>query len=445
MKINQLPLEVVANILSSLESLTELTEAILACRHFYAAFLENPHIPGTIVYSTFDNGEVLPLAVAALRTGKLGTRFANSDEVLRFVDDLRVLRHLDRELRSMRLHELYDLHDLTDAVTEAAFDWANLAWHNYEEDHNCDFGLSLAEAARFCRVLYRTEIFLRVFRVDDALDEDAKERVELEGQLWLLKSFCMFEIEQIACAHDYMESRIVFASRFILAHDIEAGAMQIDYLTLGENPLRQKWITRGCVWLAKLIRLKKDVAARRDLLAKSLDGENAHLYGVLWRLKELYRGPNSKLKLCPKQPRQVIDNDPGPPSAFDYAHTNTDIDLTVDIGPNGETPDYPILVTFAHDDSGLREQAYVMWDLSRIKDWDLFHEMEIVPSASRAAPEPGWYTEMRRSWAARRKLYEQGERGTWRLERPWSDVSAMDEAVASEELWYTMSAFEGRH
>lgn len=81
---------------------------------------------------------------------------------------------------------------------------------------------------------------------------------------------------------------------------------------------------------------------------------------------------------CMKEPRDSFDPDSGPPSALDYA--NMDL-MEVSLEP-GTQSDILVVPTMEPGDSGLRERAYVLWDMSRMKDQDLFYQIEIAPEVS---------------------------------------------------------------
>lgn len=202
-----LPCELVSAVLASLDSLQDLVNAICTCRHIYAAFMERPSAAGSIVQSFF-SPDTLALAVAAecVATALPAPRTAAS--VRDFVDGLARPdgRLLAMQLKSMPLRSLYSMMDTEDAITDLAFDFAERAWEQFYFERPRDVGLSPAEALRFVRAFYRTEILVRAFRF--GWTEDDHEHTQ-QATLWLVMSFAQFEIEQIACVHDYMEKKLL--------------------------------------------------------------------------------------------------------------------------------------------------------------------------------------------------------------------------------------------
>jgi hypothetical protein len=207
-RITNLPCELVAAILSQLDGLDDLVNAVVSCRHLYAAFQEWPSVAGNIVHTFFDP-ELLPFAVAAQQVCTLPEP-RTASAVRDFVD---LLSHSDRavlsNLRSMSLRSIYDMLDTEDAITDLAFDMAECAWQEMQFDVTYRtlgtlraVGLSPAEAFRFVRAFYRTEIFFKAFKTSAHNPDPGVIR---QSQLWLVTSFAQFEIEQIACVHDYLE------------------------------------------------------------------------------------------------------------------------------------------------------------------------------------------------------------------------------------------------
>lgn len=77
----------------------------------------------------------------------------------------------------------------------------------------------------------------------------------------------------------------------------------------------------------------------------------------------------------------------------------------------------PVLSTVAEIDRGLREQAYVLWDMARLKDWDLWSLIEEAPETSTNFPSRREIDEMGRSWRVRADAKREGLQG-WLSGRP---------------------------
>lgn len=208
-KITDLPLEVTASIFRHLESLDDLGHCILACRHFHNTFKEYKDVPGTIVGSSWDP-DLLSLAVATELVKGLPTDRSGL-AVRDFVDGLVYdSKNMYRMLKTMSVPSLLSMMDMQDAIVDLAFDMAESSFREFDfNDYAIAYneggvGLSPAEATRFCRAFYRTQLYFEAF-------PNATEATVAEGSAWLASSFAMFEIEQMACVYDYLE-RLVLQS-----------------------------------------------------------------------------------------------------------------------------------------------------------------------------------------------------------------------------------------
>lgn len=211
MLVADLPHEIVATILRVLESLEDLGQAILTCRHFYNTFKLYKDIPGTILASTWDP-DLLPLAVATELVREVPHPRTGHD-VRKFVDSLIYdPKNVTQTIKRMDMSSLLSMRQAEGAVFDLAFDMAEEAYKQFDFDEyviayeQANVGLSPAEALRFCRAVYRTQLYFEAF------PDEASVR---EGQIWLLTSFAMFEIEQIACVYDYLERVVLKCELFL--------------------------------------------------------------------------------------------------------------------------------------------------------------------------------------------------------------------------------------
>ncbi|KAF4122835.1 hypothetical protein GMORB2_7142 [Geosmithia morbida] len=440
--ISDLPCEVIAAILSRLGTFKDLINAICVSRQFLDAFVENRSIAGSIVVSFFEP-ERLALAVATEQLNRVLPAPRTAQAVGDFVDGLvNDGRLLHRQLRSMSLQSVYSMMRTEDSITDLAFDFADRAWEQFYFDHTRSYydpsrsvGLSPTEAFRFFRAFYRTEIFLRAFRTSsDSPDPDVLH----QGRLWLLRNFAQFEIEQIACVHDYLEKRFMIACLRTFFEDVELGAMGIDFLTPGANPKKQHWISQGATFITKLA--KASTEYKGILLKTSLiENDSAAPFVTLQGVQDVYL---KNKRLAAKKPRDTLDSDSGPPSAFDYAFADlleagsqgsqAAGDLSNDSmvaaaavlatttslrqyqpTPREEETAIPIVVTMMAEDSGLRERAYVFWDMARIKDWNLWEQIEISPREATTTPTRLQYAAMRQLWRTRKGNWAENHVAPW--------------------------------
>ena len=128
----------------------------------------------------------------------------------------------------------------------------------------------------------------------------------------------------------------------------------------------------------------------------------AFLWKALKGQHELYRAHKSAAALSP---RDTLDADSGPPSAFDYA--NMDILFDEEDQPTGEV----VLATLPEDDRGLREMAYVLWDMERMKNWNLWKQIDLAPEVSSNYPRTQDLLHMQMLWAYCEEASRKGSRG----------------------------------
>lgn len=149
------------------------------------------------------------------------------------------------------------------------------------------------------------------------------------------------------------------------------------------------------VWIATLLNIDfQDPATvlRDELRQASHRQAHPRLYQALSGLRRLHNDGEVQSQYR-KAPRDNFDPDPGPPSALDYA--NMDL-MEVSLEP-GTQSDVVIVPSMKPEDYGLRERAYVLWDLSRMKNQDVFYQMEIAPEASTFDPEH-WQLRYMNEW-----------------------------------------------
>ncbi|KAK4097338.1 hypothetical protein N658DRAFT_292857 [Parathielavia hyrcaniae] len=224
--ITQLPCEIIAEILLNLDHLRFLPPALLACRHFYASYKESHGIAASILRRQIAPG-LLPYAVAVLEASRLPRRFTFSTFTNSFrslLDELydRPARLADR-LPVLPMNLMRKMSRTHDVIHAFAIDFATRALDGIsaraEKTGNSASGevaLSPSEYFRFCRALYRVELFYTMFW-------DGPPAVSINKANWFFFRHPPWENEQIGCIHVYLQTRLVEASRDVVEHDVLFG------------------------------------------------------------------------------------------------------------------------------------------------------------------------------------------------------------------------------
>ncbi|KAF6791032.1 hypothetical protein CSOJ01_14430, partial [Colletotrichum sojae] len=171
-----LPCELVASVLGSLDDLRSLSSVLLASRHIYASFKAVPGIEASIIRRQVTPG-LVPYAIAVLEASHLprerhlitGVVSADRKAIIRLLDELndRPTELLAR-LSSMPRSDLRKISDMHRLIHTLSMDFANNAWSHICGGNSAEavtaVVLSAEEYRRYCRSFYRAELFYSLFR-----------------------------------------------------------------------------------------------------------------------------------------------------------------------------------------------------------------------------------------------------------------------------------------
>ncbi|ROW13217.1 hypothetical protein VPNG_04882 [Cytospora leucostoma] len=391
--ITDLPCETVASILRNLDNVRDFLPTLLACRHFYSASKEHPGIE----FSIFERQvppALLPYSLAVQAASALP--YPRSDDaVVELLDQLHGdPAEVTARLRLVRRGILTLMGRTHDRIQSFVAEFANDAWNRLSQGVlEGTHVLSSSEHYRFCRAFYRLELFYKLFR-------DNQEN----PQSLYFSRFSPWENEQIYCVHDYLEGRLAEASFDVLAHDVEFGNNEIDYLEPGlKNDWRQLWMSQGVDFVYGLL-YASSYGMRRDLLASAFTARRANFPGAMG--------------LSFRTGRRVRPNELGeyPAEYVDLMFSKCDHHDT-DKGPYEAWRSVNAFVTgprmFSRSaNATLREHAYVLWDWDRVDKDHLLRLFATLPMDPPHLSEED-YNNMITSFHERSVIWQRGGRGYW--------------------------------
>lgn len=208
----KLPYELIAGVLRQLDHVQQLFQARLACRHINESFLQHSTLSTEILRNQI-GFELIPLAVASFR---LSHNPSTTEECQSLLEDLHLNQdRLASEVQGMSASEISRLSMRHDLVRQFATDFASSAWGKFEKEGPPT--LSVAEDLRLCRSFYRFDLlcgFIRAYK--PSLES---ERMVLLGmKRYALSWHSPWVNEQVACAHDFLESRLLEGMLSFLPH-----------------------------------------------------------------------------------------------------------------------------------------------------------------------------------------------------------------------------------
>ncbi|KAI0555380.1 hypothetical protein F4679DRAFT_166559 [Xylaria curta] len=416
--ITRLPCEIIAGIFRQLDHIQSLLPSILTCRHFYLSYKESPSLALDILHHQISPA-LLPYCIAVLEASRTTRKRSSIQQRLdTLYDEPAVLTRRLHDIPLSGLIEMEVTHDLVKNFADAfALDaWSLLLSHRPVQGQGQSDGLVLSptEQFRFYRALYRVELFLKLFRGDptqvSSLFED--EQVDM-----FLSRHPPWVNEQLGCVHDYIEKRFSQASRDVLAHDIEFGELNIDYITNGpENQWKQRWISQGLRFIQKLEQATSHDEQQTLLSSASVSGQ-VELHDALTKSCGSDDGNHEILENYSEEEIKVLelwqdneDEDDGPFIAWKSNHDHLPREAWV-------------LMT---DNAALRRGAYVLWDADRIQRYNMFQIFDKLlhrPFTSEPEFDTEAYEAMFHSFAQRSKIWQKGGRGYWNGSENDSDRS----------------------
>ncbi|KAI5457634.1 hypothetical protein BGZ63DRAFT_427671 [Mariannaea sp. PMI_226] len=403
-----LPCEIIAMILRNLESVRDLVSPVLTCRHFYYSFLAHPDILANLMRDTIPEN-LLRYSVAAAEA----MHYADSpsdDTVAEFVDAL--LHHTDQatgKLRSLPLGRALKMEQTYTVVDALVHDFASEDWKRFSGSNSemaQDSQLSGAEYFRFCRTFYRLEMYIGLFR-DKGSHSSSSQRINNREYLLYLSRLSPWEHEQLISVYDYLEVHFLRACRDILFHDVEVGKHMLDFLNSGTGWIQWS-ISQGLEFVYKLIHescYDKKLAMLRSTFTSPRGTLRVAFEEYLMKAQDEMENNNNPWlmnltvddikSLAPCADRE--DTDDGPLAAWRYGHRSWAVG------------GWSMLT----ENAGLRERAYVFWDLQRIERWKLLSLYPSIPEHSTGAFTKQEYQAIMESMRERLLIWKKGGRGYW--------------------------------
>lgn len=209
--ITDIPCELVASILRSLDDFETLTSFLLACRHIYTSFQQIPGTELAIIRQRIEP-DLLPYAVASLDASKLQPSPGDESSFRSLLDLLYdAPSQLVARTASMPPELLRSMSRKHDWVTTLALSYAAEAKIHISSDiitSSEAVDLSPSEYFRFCRAFYRVDLFYFLFGAVGNF-----HALSGVGNL-LLDRHPPWENEQLGCVHDFIETKFLEGKLF---------------------------------------------------------------------------------------------------------------------------------------------------------------------------------------------------------------------------------------
>ncbi|KAI1077085.1 hypothetical protein F5B20DRAFT_553159 [Whalleya microplaca] len=386
-QLTSLPCEVIAIILGDLDNLQDLMPVLLSCRHVHSSFLESKsRILRTIVQRQV-TPDLLPYSMAVAEAYEVSRQpgpVTDAWETAALASAKRVLDPLFNEpsqlasqLRSLPADRVIKMGLMHNMVTRWANDFAADAWSLLGTNPGVSasalgsLSLSPTEHFMFRRAFYLMELFITLF---PGIDEKHGHHFFSELAPW--------EIEQLVCVHDFLEKKFRQASLEFMMHDVGFWKLGVDYLSLGsDNDCVQDWLSQGLEFVDRIAN-EENYERKRDLLWKTIISDSSRKLYIQSSLMDALWGRNNfgslaeyrEHKMEAKTPRHALYNhdvNAGPRTTWVWLVNHEEDSFT------HSSSRQPGL-----DSAGLKEQGYVMWDLDRIRRYDLLRMFETTPEMS---------------------------------------------------------------
>ncbi|RWA10101.1 hypothetical protein EKO27_g4996 [Xylaria grammica] len=272
---------------------------------------------------------------------------------------------------------------------------------------------SRAEKLRVIRALYIIEIFFILFREISLRVDGIVQSAENEGAMvHFFKSFAHWEVEQIACAHDFLFTRVSPVFNDMAEHDVDWGASKVvPAQWVGSWPL-QSFLFKGLVAIEKLAETKTYGERYKLFDHGRIPVRRAHtLFRALYKTRNNIPGEN--LGSCLESPQSYAsifkspffdDPDDGAFTAWKWAFGGI----------------------YRANRGTLHKWGFVMWDRARLGTLSSLMTLEDIRGQSESG-EPWkirWFSHddpvgeveeetWASSWEKRAAMYEKGGRGWW--------------------------------
>ncbi|KAF3009179.1 hypothetical protein E8E14_004975 [Neopestalotiopsis sp. 37M] len=392
-RITDLPIEVVASVLSELDNIKHLPDALLTCKHFYNAGSEHSHVASNILTRQITHN-LLPYAVAALESSRLPQPHttASIKELLDLLYD--EPEKLAARIRKMSRRDLVHLGHVHDVVRTLTNDFMYHAWALLNQDN---LRLSPTECFRIGRASYRLEILCNLCRPkSDGVEEGFENRLFLDKHP-------PWENEQMCSIYAYLSRKLVDSTFRILSQDVGFGFVRVDYVERENIDFTKDiWLSEGLLFIHRLMNESSDDTKKTMLISKlnrpgllrlslSLARRRSGIIGD--KCLDLYNSDELKA-LVPRM--DLHDTDCGPFKAWYHFAKHV---------PSSRC------WVFYMSCSRQRNCGYVFWDWSRMEQYALLETLSALKWDMISSL--GEFTAMLDSWEERYEIWRKGGRGYW--------------------------------
>ncbi|KAG7084281.1 major facilitator superfamily transporter multidrug resistance [Colletotrichum scovillei] len=358
--ITDIPCELVASILRSLDDFETLTSFLLACRHIYTSFQQIPGTELAIIRQRIEP-DLLPYAVASLDASKLQPSPGDESSFRSLLDLLYdAPSQLVARTASMPPELLRSMSRKHDWVTTLALSYAAEAKIHISSDiitSSEAVDLSPSEYFRFCRAFYRVDLFYFLFGAVGNF-----HALSGVGNL-LLDRHPPWENEQLGCVHDFIETKFLEASINVFAQKALFGEYQTNYLMTGPNNFMiQIWLSHGLDFLRRLMSANSH-ESKRVLLVSAINAGWTSLPEALLCIMDFHPHNNTNLEdlstselatIIPAY-ENICNTDKGPYAGWYAANTSVP----------------PLFWVYRRENRWLRRRAYVFWDWVYVREPDI--------------------------------------------------------------------------
>lgn len=192
-----IPVEVVGDILGSLDNVRSIKSAVLANRHFNGSFKETPGIVRRVFRNQIDP-IILPMALAVFDAERL-PHPRTAGQVTQLLDPVyKTPEVLLARAGQLTFPEMAIIAHLHEVIEKYANEYLNLAWSRISRR---DIVISRGEFIRASLAFYRVELFFMLFsRVHNGVALDAWDLFMHRHPAW--------ENEQMCCIHDFLDQKL---------------------------------------------------------------------------------------------------------------------------------------------------------------------------------------------------------------------------------------------
>ena len=199
--ITDLPCELIAIILSQLDSVSDLLSATLTCRHFYQSLQEAPSLLGTVLRPQIAH-ELLPYALVVHILSSQADSLTEEERraVLGILyDEPAPLSDLLRDLSLSQALQIGSMHDI---IHRLAAEFSQRAWALLSSGV---LAMSRPEHVRFRLAFYRYELLCLLMQALPRNDEYISGVTPQGPKKDFLARHAPWEYEQIVCAYEFLE------------------------------------------------------------------------------------------------------------------------------------------------------------------------------------------------------------------------------------------------